>query len=226
MPESFRSQADSSPILVCFGDSLTAGYQVQVETGMPLPDSPYGEFLQGWLGARGKVSVKGICGEITSDMVTRFVRDVLDVIPSHTVILGGTNDLGWGVTLSTIITNLEHCYTLALAAGIRPVGVTVPSIRAEGHGTGPLPAWLQSHLHSRLELNRLIAERCERHHMPCVDLFQATSEKSSFLLAARFSSDGLHLNAAGYLTFARLVWNEIFAERFGACPALPSEATD
>lgn len=226
MPVNFGSQTDPSPLLVCFGDSLTAGYQVQVETGMPLPDSPYGEFLQEWLGARGKVSVKGICGETTSDMVTRFSRDVLDVVPSHTVILGGTNDLGWGVTPSTIITNLERCYTLALTAGIRPVGVTVPSIRAEGDGGGPLPAWLDAHVRARLELNRLIAERCERHHMPCVDLFQATSDSPSSLLAARFSSDGLHLNTLGYITFARLVWNELFADRFGTCPALPSEATD
>jgi len=218
MPESFRSQADSSPALVCFGDSLTAGYQVQVETGMPLPDRPYGGFLQDWLGVRGQISVKGICGEITSDMVTRFARDVLDVIPSHTVILGGTNDLGWGVTPSAIITNLERCYTLALAAGIQPVGVTVPSIRAEGDDGDPLPAWLQEHLQYRLELNRLITERCERLHMPCVDLFQGTSEPHSSLLAARFSSDGLHLNDAGYLMFARLVWDTVFADRFGACP--------
>ena len=226
MPESFRAQTDSSPLLVCFGDSLTAGYQVQAETGMPLPDAPYGGFLQGWLGARGRVTIQGICGETTSDMVTRFSRDVLDVVPSHTVILGGTNDLGWGVAPATIITNLERCYTLALTAGVQAVGVTVPSIRAEGHSAGALPAWLHSHLHSRLELNRLIAESCERHHMPCVDLFQATSDSLYSFLATRFSSDGLHLNAAGYLTFARLVWNEIFAERFGACPALPSEATD
>ena len=225
MPESFRSQTDPSPVLVCFGDSLTEGYQVQVETGMPLPDVPYGGFLQEWLGARGRVSVKGMCGETTSGMMTRFSRDVIDVGPSHTVILGGTNDLGWNVVPSTIVTHLERFYTMALAARIRPVGVTVPSIRVEGYGGGPLPAWLQEHLDSRLELNCLIAERCERHRMPCVDLFQATSEKSSFLLAARFSSDGLHLNVAGYMTFARLVWNEIFAERFGACPVLPSEAT-
>ena len=225
MPERFGPQADSSPALVCFGDSLTAGYQVQVETGMPLPDVPYGGFLQEWLGARGTVSIRGICGETTSDMVTRFSRDVLDVVPSHTAILGGTNDLGWGVTPSTIITNLERCYTLALAAGVQPVGVTVPSLRTQDHDAGSLPVWLRSHLHSRLELNRLITERCERHRMPCVDLFHATSENPSLLLAARFSSDGLHLNVAGYLTFARLVWNEIFMDRFGACPVLPSEAT-
>lgn len=152
-------------------------------------------------------------------MVTRFSRDVIDVGPSHTVILGGTNDLGWGVTPSTIITNLERCYTLALAAGVQPVGVTVPSIRAEGYDVGPLPAWLQAHLRYRLELNRLIAERCERLHMPCVDLFQGTSDPPSSFLAARFSSDGLHLNGAGYLMFARLVWNAVFADRFGACPA-------
>ena len=221
MPISFRSHAHSSPLLVCFGDSLTAGYQVQAETGMPLPDTPYGGFLQEWLGARGRVSVKGMCGETTSDMVTRFPRDVVDVGPSSTVILGGTNDLGWGVVPSTIITHLERLYTLALAAGMQPVGVTVPSIRAEDPGAGPLPDWLHSHIHYRLELNRLIAERCERHHMPCVDLFRATSEGPSFLLASRFSSDGLHLNAAGYRTFARLVWNELFADRFGACPGLP-----
>lgn len=218
MLENVKSQTDSSPLLVCFGDSLTAGYHVQAETGMPLPDVPYGGFLQEWLGARGRVSVKGICGETTSDMMTRFSRDVIDVDPSHTVILGGTNDLGWNVAPSTIMTHLERFYTMALAAGIRPVGVTVPSIRAEGRGGGPLPVWLQEHLQYRLELNRLITERCERLHMPCVDLFQATSEPPSSLLAARFSSDGLHLNDAGYLTFARLVWNAVFADRFGACP--------
>ena len=54
MPESLKLRADSSPILVCFGDSLTAGYQVQAETGMPLPDTPYGGFLQEWLGPRGR----------------------------------------------------------------------------------------------------------------------------------------------------------------------------
>lgn len=219
MPENVKSQTGSSPQLVCFGDSLTAGYQVQAETGMPLPDVPYGGFLQEWLGARGRVSVKGICGETTSDMMTRFSRDVIDVDPSHTVVLGGTNDLGWGVAPSTIMTHLERFYTMALAAGIRPVGVTVPSIRAEGHGGGPLPAWLQEHLRYRLELNRLITERCERLQMPCVDLFQGTSEPPSSLLAARFSSDGLHLNDAGYMTFAKLVWNAVFADRFGACPA-------
>lgn len=218
MPENLTSQTGSSPVLVCFGDSLTAGYQVQAETGMPLPDVPYGGFLQEWLGARGRVSVKGTCGETTSDMMTRFSRDVIDVAPSQTVILGGTNDLGWNVAPSTIMTHLERFYTMALAAGIRPVGVTVPSLRVEGHETGPLPAWLDAHVRTRLELNRLITERCERLQMPCVDLFQGTSDPPSSLLAARFSSDGLHLNGAGYLMFARLVWNAVFADRFGACP--------
>ena len=217
MPLRFGSQADSAPLLVCFGDSLTAGYQVQAETGIPLPDTPYGGFLQEWLGARGRVSVKGICGETTSGMVTRFSRDVVDAAPSHAVILGGTNDLGWDVAPATIVTHLERLYTLALAAGVQPVGVTVPSLRAEGS----LPAWLDSHVRARLALNRLITERCQRHHVPCVDLFQATAEDPSFLLAARFSSDGLHLNATGYRTFARLVWDALFADRFGACPASP-----
>ena len=224
MPKSFGSHAHSAPLLTCFGDSLTVGYQVQAETGMPLPDTPYGGFLQEWLGEQGSISVKGICGETTSDMVTRFSRDVVDAASAHTVILGGTNDLGWGVAPSTIITHLEWLYTSALDAGIQPVGVTIPSISVDGFDAASLPEWLQSPIHARLELNRLIAERCQGHRIPCVDLFQATLEGPSLLLAARFSSDGLHLNAAGYRTFARLVWNEVFADRFGACPDLPSEA--
>ena len=223
MSERSGLDAHSAPLLVCFGDSLTAGYQVQAETGMPLPDRPYGGFLQEWLGARERLSVRGICGETTADMVTRFSRDVVDAAPAHAVILGGTNDLGWGVPPPAIITNLESLYASALRAGVQPVGVTVPSLRVEGHGAGPRPAWLDAHVRARLELNRLITERCARHRMPCVDLFQATLEGPSLLLAARFSSDGLHLNAAGYKTFARLVWNELFADRFGACPDLPAE---
>ncbi len=219
MAERVRSSVPSPLLLVCFGDSLTAGYHVQAESGRPLPDVPYGGWLQEWLGERGRVSIQGRCGEITSDMMTRFSRDVVEVRPVQTVILGGTNDLGWGVTPATIMMQLDHCYTVALAAGIQPVGVTVPSIRAEG--SGPLPAWLHAHVDARLTLNRLIRERCHHHHMPCVDLFQATSEGPSSLLAARFSCDGLHFNPAGYRTFAQLVWNEVFADRFGTCPASP-----
>ena len=221
MSESFESTVRTAPLLACFGDSLTAGYQVRAETGMPLPDAPYGGFLQEWLGARGKVSVQGICGEVTSDMVTRFSRDVVDAAPSRTVILGGTNDLGWGVAPPAIVANLERLYSMALEAGIQPVGVTVPSLRVEGHETGPLPAWLDAHVRARLALNRLITERCAHRRMPCVDLFQATVDGPALLLAARFSSDGLHLNTAGYRTFARLVWDAVFADRFGACPASP-----
>ncbi len=225
MPDSCRSRTHSTPLLVCFGDSLTSGYQVQPETETPLPDTPYGGFLQEWLGIRGRVVIKGICGETTADMARRFSRDVVEMAPSYAVILSGTNDLGWGVAPSTIIMHLERFYTLALGAGIHPVGVTVPSIRVEGHDAGPWPAWLDSHVRARLELNRLIMEQCQQYHVPCVDLFQATSEGPSLFLAARFSSDGLHFNTEGYVMFARLVWNELFADQFGACPGSPSEET-
>ncbi len=46
MVKNSKSHTHSSPLLVCFGDSLTAGYQVQAETGIPLPDTHYGGFLQ------------------------------------------------------------------------------------------------------------------------------------------------------------------------------------
>ena len=214
------------PLLVCFGDSLTAGYQISPESGHPLPDAPYGGFVQQWLGARGQVVISGICGELTSEMVKRFHRDVIAQQPSMTVILGGTNDLGWGAQPSQIYENLRKLYHMALDVGIQPIGVTVPSLRTDGIESSfaqsssqeqvpPLPSWLQFHITQRFVLNRMILETCRDLDIPSVDLFQETAEGSHHLLAARFSSDGLHLNTQGYEQFAKLVWQTVFSHQFG-----------
>ncbi len=151
-----------SPYLVCFGDSLTAGYQAAPHGFGVIEDAPYGGFIQEWVGGRARIVVSGICGELTSEMVKRFQRDVIQVGPQATVILGGANDLGWGVLPGQICENLREMYRLALAAGIEPVGVTVPSIRADSHEFGieqprtakdsekPISPWVRAHIDQRL----------------------------------------------------------------------------
>ena len=185
--------------IVAFGDSLTEGFQSPSGENPLGQPTPYGRFLKERLGSRAEVLVRGVCGELTEDMTRRFEKDVLAHKPDDVVILGGTNDLGWGLAPGRILENLDALYARARAAGIRPSAVTVPSIRGFDDLIGP-----------RIELNRLIMDRCRGLDMPCVDLFAASSDPDIRRLSRRYDNDGLHLNTAGYRLLADLVYERLF----------------
>jgi acyl-CoA thioesterase I len=205
----------SVPYIVCFGDSLTVGYQSPTSASPNDQETPYGGFLRHRLGSRATVSISGVCGETTREMVLRFRRDVLERAPQYVVVLGGTNDLGWNVSQEDILANLVTLYEQALHARIQPVAVTVPSIRPEGDLGEEGRPWLQGHIESRHILNRLLAERCAAKGIPCVDLFGATVEPGTLLLAADYSNDGLHLTTLGYQRLAELLFEQVFSPRLG-----------
>lgn len=199
-------------LIICFGDSLTAGYQSPTPEQPQLLETPYGAFLQERLGAEAAVAVSGVCGELTGEMVERFDRDVLARKPASVVILGGTNDLGWQTAPSDILRNLVTMYGRALAEGVHPVAVTVPSLRVQGDvGTGEGHAWLVEHILRRRELNGMIRQACVEKRIPCVDFFTATAEQGSGLLARPYSNDGLHLTTEGYRRLADLLYQEVFS---------------
>jgi len=207
------------PLIICFGDSLTAGYQSpSLGDVTDKGPTPYGRYLQERLGNRATVIVSGNCGEVTSDMVRRFGSDVLAQAPAYVVLLGGTNDLGWQTEPATIARNVQDMCERAKASGIRPVVVTVPSIRADPGATEEshdARAWLRSHISRRQDLNRLLMAYCRANQIPCVDLFAVTSEPGTFMLAARYSNDGLHLTTEGYHRLADLLYDEVFAVILG-----------
>lgn len=208
------SRSSAVPLIVCFGDSLTAGYQSPTPDWPQLRETPYGAFLQERLGARTTVVVSGVCGELTGEMVARFSRDVIARKPASVVILGGTNDLGWQAAPADILQNLLAMYDMALAETIRPIAVTVPSLRVQGDvGTGEGRAWLDEHVHRRRELNAMIQRTCSEKHLPCIDLFAATQEQGSGLLAQPYSNDGLHLTTEGYRCLAELLYEEVFSRK-------------
>ena len=199
-------------MIICFGDSLTAGFQSPTPENPAGQETPYGQFLQEWLGAAGDIRVSGICGELTSEMAMRFRRDVLQQQPSHVVLLGGTNDLGWNAQPAGIMRNLVKMYEQARASKIIPIPVTVPSIRVEATGGGPdAEAWIEQHLARRVELNGLIQGYALSHNVPWIDLFAATAEPFTRRLAAQYSNDGLHLTTSGYRLLARLLYDQVLA---------------
>ena len=111
---------------------------------------------------------RGIGGQTTSQMLVRFRQDVIDLMPSAVVILGGTNDIaenGGITTLEAIEDNLQSMAELARANGIRVVLSSVlPAIGYPWH-PGIQPADKIS------ELNRWIAAYCGKNGLVYVDYF-------------------------------------------------------
>jgi len=76
-----------------------------------------------------KVINKGICGDTTGGMLSRFGRDVLDEKPTHVLIMGGSNDLVFQVPKSIIYSNLATMIYQAYHYRIEPIiGVPTPII--------------------------------------------------------------------------------------------------
>ncbi len=200
--------------IVCFGDSLTAGFQSPSRANPEGRATPYGETLQERLGPRACVRTAGICGELTGEMVLRLTADALRYRPTVVVILGGTNDLGWNATPAEIMGNLALLYGRTVGAEAIPVAVTVPSIRIEDLGQSPdASAYMAEHVDRRDRLNRLIRAYAARTSIPCFDLFEATLEPGNRMLAAAYCNDGLHFSTAGYRRFGTELYEQIFAPR-------------
>ena len=203
-----------SPLIICFGDSLTAGFQSPTGENPQGRDTPYGTVLQDKLGSRARVAVSGICGELTGEMAMRFRDDVLRHAPAYVIILGGTNDLGLNAKPADIMRSLLKMYELTRSAGIEPVAVSVPSLRVNEHPEGGAGLdWVRDHVDRRVALNRLIADYCVSKGIPFVDFFAATSDAETLLLTAACSNDGLHLTTEGYARLAHLVYREVLGPK-------------
>ncbi len=201
-------------IIVCFGDSLTVGYQSPTRAVPSYHVAPYGAVLQKWFGARGSVMIRGVNGETTSEMVNRFSRDVVQDAPHSVVILGGTNDIGLHLPSTAIFNNLIHLYELARGASIEPIAVTIPSLRMTGEGASH--DLLEREIEQRVEINQNMKAYCGKAGISCLDLFSHTVEEGSVQLAEVYSNDGIHLSTDGYELLATLLWEEVWAPEFGA----------
>ena len=85
--------------IVCFGDSLTAGYGAS--NGQAYPD-----YLQKKI--KSPVINAGISGDTTIGALARIDKDVLAKDPQVVIIEFGANDLWQGLTVTQIKNNLEQ----------------------------------------------------------------------------------------------------------------------
>jgi acyl-CoA thioesterase-1 len=122
-PPSQSAAMDKRPVIVCFGDSLTAGYGTDL--GQSYPD-----YLQTDLNAEGynyRVVNEGISGNTTKDGVDRLDR-VLALKPVVVVVEFGGNDGLRGLRIEDSRTNLDKIVGTLKASGTKVVlaGITLP----------------------------------------------------------------------------------------------------
>jgi len=189
--------------IVALGDSLTVG-----ETGFPTSDESvsYPEHLETLAkqhlaslqsGVEVNVLNRGINGDLTSGMLERFSRDVVDEKADYVVILGGANDIGWGFEPAMIAHNLTTMYDASLNKGIVPVACSVPSILGFDELIPP-----------RVHLNRIICTETEKRGIRFVDFFTATADPQTNRLSEGYSGDGLHLNTKGYRQMGKYLFDQ------------------
>ena len=118
-----RSKPDGRPVLVCFGDSITAGQGLD-------PGEIYPDVLQRELdrrGARFRVVNQGVSGDTTQDGLARLAQVIAEK-PRIVVLELGANDGLRGLPLTGIRRNLEELITglRATDALVVLAGITLP----------------------------------------------------------------------------------------------------
>ena len=175
------AQAADRPVLVCFGDSITAGYGLQ--TGQAYPDA-----LQRDLDSRGyhyKVNNQGESGATTKDAVAEL-HSILLLRPEVVIVEFGGNDGLRGLppsetrrNLDAVLTGLENAHIKILLAGI-----TLP------------PNYGGDYIQSFEQVFRDLAAK---HHTPFVPMIY----KDLIHVPGTIQADGIHPTAKGSEIIAR-----------------------
>jgi acyl-CoA thioesterase I len=172
------------PVIVCFGDSLTAGYGA--ETGHSYPDS-----LQQLLDARGyhyRVVNKGVSGDTTKDGVARL-NDVLATHPQIAVVEFGGNDGLRGLPITATRANLDQIISTLQKAGVKVVlaGITLP------------PDYGQDYIR---DINQTYTLAAKKFHVPLLPFLL----DHVYSVPGAMQQDGIHATAKGNALVAENVF--------------------
>lgn len=174
-----NSEVTAKPLAVLMGDSITDGWYSND------PDFFKANNLLG----------RGISGQVTSHMLTRFRRDVVDHHPKYVVILAGINDIARNngyISLENTFGNIVSMCEIAKANKIKPVLCTlVPSGYIRWR-----PA-IKDTKEQVAALNAMIKEYAKAHHYKVVDYATVLADEKGET-RSDLSKDSVHPNLEGY----------------------------
>ena len=173
--------AADRPLLVCYGDSITAGHGL--EAGQSFPDA-----LQRDLDARGyhyQVSNQGTSGATTKDAIAGL-RSILLLHPAVVIVEFGGNDGLRGLPLTETRRNLDAVLTALENAHIKTLlaGITLP------------PNYGQEYI-QQFEL--VFRDLAQKHHTAFVPMIY----KNLVNVPGTIQPDGIHPTAKGSEIIAR-----------------------
>lgn len=175
-----------NPRVVFLGDSITDAWRLNEYF-------PNKDFLN-----------RGISGQITGQMLGRFLNDVVSVRPAAVVILAGTNDIGRGVDIVTIESNLTAICDLADHYKVKVIVSSV--LPVHDYNASINPTFERSKKRSPQvirALNDWLLSFTQKRGYVFLNYFQPLMDVRT-MLTKEYSDDGLHPNSAGYRIMAPL----------------------
>ena len=173
--------AAEQPLLVCYGDSITAGHGLQ--TGQSFPDALQREIDR--LGYRYTISNQGTSGATTKDAVAGLGA-ILRLHPEIVIVEFGGNDGLRGLPLSETRRNLDQVLTTLESAHIKILlaGITLP------------PNYGEEYI---LQFDQLFRDLAAKHHTALVPMIY----KDLVHVPGTIQPDGIHPTAKGSEIIAR-----------------------
>jgi acyl-CoA thioesterase-1 len=164
-----------APVIVCFGDSITAGYGIA--PGQAWPDDLQADLDQ--RGFRYKVVNAGVSGNTSKDGVNRM-KDVLSLHPAIVIVEFGGNDGLRGLPIADTRRNLDTIVSTLVHSGSKVIlaGITLP------------PNYGSDYIKPFDETYRLIASR---YHVPLLPMLYA----NVYTVTGAIQQDGVHPTAKG-----------------------------
>jgi acyl-CoA thioesterase-1 len=129
-------QPTNAHLIVCVGDSITAGY--------PDYTSNWPHQLEMRLGNNWTVINQGVNGDTTSGLLAR-IDNALALKPRYVIVAGGVSDMIHGVPTTTTESNISAiCERITLSGGV-PVLCTATPTTAHYAQTDTLNAWIKGY---------------------------------------------------------------------------------
>jgi acyl-CoA thioesterase I len=167
----------NKPKIVCIGDSITEGYGID-------QNNRWTNQLEYDL--KTEIINSGIVGDTTTGMLARFRHDVINHKPTHVIILGGNNDLWFGLNSKFVISNFQAMCWYAIHYNIIPiVGLPTPFYADDLNLNSENYSEVVANFHS--ELKRY-----------CIEKEHYVIDFSKHLIPEHFLDDGLHPNKEGH----------------------------